>query len=49
MRGWKREEMKGMEFEVNWIVVEKWEGKWYGVVIEREKGMDGEVELWEGE
>lgn len=49
MRGWKREEIKGMELEVNWIVVEKWEGKWYGVVMERERGKSGEVEVWEGE
>lgn len=49
LSGWKSVEMKGIEFELNCMVVEKWKGKGYGVVIERERGIDGEVEIWEGE
>ena len=41
LSGWKSVEMKGIEFELNCMVVEKWKGKGYGVVIERERGIDG--------
>ena len=36
-------------FELNSILVEKWEGKAYRLVIQRQKRIDGEFELWEGE
>lgn len=49
LRGWKREEINGIEFELNSILVEKWEGKPYRLVIERQKRMDGELDIWEGE
>ena len=49
VRGWKKEEIKGMVFELKWIVVEKWKGKGYGVVMERERGMGSGGEVWEGE
>ena len=49
LRGWQREEINGIEFELNSILVEKWEGKPYRLVIERQKRMDGELDIWEGE
>lgn len=27
LRGWKKEEINGIEFELNSIIVEKWKGK----------------------
>ena len=47
LRGWKTEELGGVEFELNSILVEKW--KAYRLVIQRQKRMDGELDLWEGE
>jgi hypothetical protein len=29
LRGWKKEEINGIEFELNSIIVEKWKGKAY--------------------
>jgi len=49
LRGWQREEINGIEYELNSIIVEKWEGKAYRLVIQRERRMDGEQDLWEGE
>ena len=49
LRGWKRGEINGIEFELNSILVEKWKGKTYRLVIQRRKRMDGELDLWEGE
>ena len=49
LRGWKKEEINGIEYELNSITVEKWEGKAYRLVIQREPRMDGEQDLWEGE
>ena len=49
LRGWKREVINGIEYELNSIIVEKWEGKAYRLVIQREPRMDGEQDLWEGE
>ncbi len=49
LRGWKTEEINGIEFELNSILVEKWKGKAYRLVIQRQKRMDGELDLWEGE
>ena len=31
------------------ILVEKWKGKAYRLVIQRQKRMDGVLDLWEGE
>ena len=39
LRGWKREEINGIEYEVNSILTEKWEGKTYRLVIQRERQM----------
>ena len=49
LRGWRREEINGLEFELNSIIVEKWKGKAYRLVIQRHKRVDDELDLWEGE
>ena len=49
LRGWKKEEFNGIEFELASILVEKWKGKAYRLVIQRQKRMDGVLDLWEGE
>ena len=49
LRGWKREEINGIEYELCSILVEKWEGKTYRLVIERQRRMGKEQDLWEGE
>ena len=49
LRGWKTEEINGFEFELNSILVEKWKGKAYRLVIQRQKRMDSVQDLWEGE
>ena len=49
LRGWKTEEINGIEFELNSILAEKWKGKAYRLVIQRQKRMDGVLDLWEGE
>ena len=38
-----------VEYERNSVLVEKWKGKEYRLVIQRQKRMDGELDLWEGE
>ena len=47
--GWQCEEINGIEYELNSIIVEKWEGKAYRLVIQRERRMNGDLDLWEGE
>ena len=49
LRGWKTEEINGIEFELNSILVGKWKGKAYRLVIQRQKRMDADLDLWEGE
>ena len=49
LRGWEAEEINGIEFELNSILVEKWKGKAYRLVIQRQKRTDGVQDLWEGE
>ena len=49
LRGWKIEEINSIEFELNSILVEKWNGKAYRLVIQRQKRMDGVQDFWEGE
>ena len=49
LRGWKREEINGIGYELNSIITEKWEGKAYRLVIQRQRRADGEQDLWEGE
>lgn len=49
LKGWKHEEINGIDFELNSILVEKWKGKAYRLVIQRERRMTAEIDLWEGE
>ena len=49
LRGWKKEEINGIEFELNSILVEKWKGKAYRLIIQRQKRVDGVLDLWEDE
>ena len=49
LRGWQREEINGIGYELNSVIIEKWEGKAYRLVIQRERRLDGEQDLWEGE
>ena len=49
LRGWKKEEINGIGFELNSILVEKWKGKPYRLVIQRQRRMDGGLDIWEGE
>ena len=44
-RGWQREQINGIGYELNSIIVEKWEGKAYRLVIQRERRLDGEQDL----
>ncbi len=46
---WKTVEINGIEFELNSILVEKWKGKPYRLVIQRQRRMDGNLDIWEGE
>ncbi len=46
LKGWKTEEINGIEFELNSILVEKWKGKAYRLVIQRQKRMDGVQDFW---
>ena len=43
LRGWQREEINGIGCELNSIIVEKWEGKAYRLVIQRERRLDGDI------
>ena len=45
LRGWKKEEFNGIEFELASILIEKWKGKAYRLVIQRQKRIDGELDL----
>ena len=49
LTGWKKEEINGIEFESNSIIVEKWKGKAYRLVIQRQKRTDNDLDLWEWE
>ena len=37
LRGWKKEELGGIEFELASILIEKWKGKAYRLVIQKQK------------
>lgn len=49
LRGWKREEINNQVFELNSILVEKWKGKSYRLIIQRQKRNDLDREIWEKE
>ena len=44
--GWKRETINDIEYELNSIITDKWEGKAYRLVIQRELRVNGERDLW---
>ena len=44
LRGWKKEVINDLEFELNSILVEKWKGKAYRLVIQRQKRIDGDLD-----
>ena len=45
----QREEINGIEHGLNSILTEKWEGKAYRLVIQRQRRVYGILDLWEGE
>ena len=47
LTGWKTVEINGIEFELNSILVEK--SKAYCLVIQRQRRIDGDLDIWEGE
>lgn len=50
LRGWKTENINGIEFELNSILVEKWKDQPYRLVIQRQRRLNNEQQdLWEGE
>lgn len=49
LSGWKKEEINGIEYELNSILVEKWKEKPYRLVIQRQRRINGDPDLWEGE
>ena len=49
LTGWKKVEINGIEFELNSILVEKWKGKPYRLVIQRQRREDSTLDIWEGE
>ncbi len=49
LKGWKRCVINDIEFEFNSILVEKWEGKVYRLVIQRQRRLNPQCDLWERE
>lgn len=49
LRGWQAVEANGLSFEVNSMLVEKWEGKVYRLIVQRQRRKDPSADLWEGE
>ena len=50
LRGWKREEINGIEYELCSIMTKKWDGVPCRLVIQRQKKKpDEELDIWEGE
>ena len=49
LRGWRTEEINGIEYELNSMTVEKWEGKVYRLVVQRQRRTDHKHDIWEGE
>ena len=49
LRGWRTEEINGIEYELNSMRVEKWKGKVYRLVVQRQRRTDNIQEIWEGE
>ena len=49
LAGWKKVEINGIELELNSILVEKWRGKAYRLVVQRQRRGKGPLDIWEGE
>ena len=49
LTGWDTVEINDIEFELNSIIVAKWKGKPYRLVIQRQKRTEGDLDIWEGE
>lgn len=49
LRGWKQVEINGKKFELNSILTEKWKGFPCRLVIQRQRRIDGDMDIWEGE
>ena len=49
LTGWQKVEINGIEFELNSTLVEKWKGKSYRLVIQRQRREDSQLDIWEGE
>ena len=47
LTGWKTVEINGIEFELNSILVEKWKGKTYRLVIQRQRRIEGDLAMLE--
>ncbi len=45
LTGWKTVEINGIEFELNSILVEKWKGKPYRLVIQRQRRIEGGLDI----
>jgi hypothetical protein len=49
LRDWKRIEINGMEVELNSVNYSEWKNMGYRLVIQRQKRMDKDIDVWEGE
>lgn len=49
LRGRRTEEINGIKFEQNSIVVEKWKCKPYRLVIQRQRRTNNTMDVWEGD
>lgn len=49
LKEWKTVKINGIEFELNSIIVEKWKGKEYRLILQRQKRTDKELDIWDGE
>ena len=49
LRGWKSVEIDNQLYELNSMLVEKWDNKAYRLVIQRQRRRDGILDLWEGD
>lgn len=49
MTGWQKAEIGGIEYELNSVKIMKWEGVPCRLIIQRQKRIGGELDIWEGE
>ena len=48
LEDWEKVEINGIKFELASLLVEKWKGKTYRLVVQRQKRPDGNQDIWEG-